>query len=181
VKTCCPSSCTALFLSVVDLASPEVLCSKVQQSKDLQSTIQVVPTENTDPANNVPGVLALRVAGQSIDGVDNDDQDSISAGSWKKRCYIVVSFSGLRKMGRFVFMEWRRKDFSRVSWNKILSDYKIEGKKIPHCRPFKRWGISAFPYCCASSSVLYLIPRVPWHLRPTVAIRVWKAVQGVHL
>jgi poly(3-hydroxybutyrate) depolymerase len=100
---------------------------------------KVVLPEKYDASKTYPGVLAFAGGGQSIDVVESMVKSQFQREA-EKRGYIVVGPAAPN--GDLFFFSGGEKIFPGFL-TKILSDYKIEGKKF-HIAGRSNGGISAF-------------------------------------
>ena len=130
--------CLAILFLLRIPAFAEVL-DKVTTIEGTAVHYRVILPEKYDPAKTYPGVLAFAGGGQSIDVVDSMIKTQFQQEA-EKRGYIVVSPAAPN--GDLFFMSGGEKIFPAFL-DKILFDYKIEGRKF-HIAGRSNGGISAF-------------------------------------
>jgi predicted peptidase len=162
----------AILLLISLPAFAEVL-DKVTTIDGIAVHYKVVLPGNYDPAKTYPGVLAFAGGGQSIDVVDNMIRTQFQ-GEAEKRGYIVVSPAAPN--GDLFFFSGGEKIFPGFL-TKILSDYKIEGRKF-HMAGRSNGGISAFHIAALHPSYFVSITGFPGYLDELLPSRV-KAVSGM--
>jgi predicted peptidase len=164
--------CLAILFLLRIPAFAEVL-DKVTTIKGTAVHYKVVLPEKYDPAKTYPGVLAFAGGGQSIDVVDSMVKTQFQQEA-EKRGYIVVSPAAPE--GDLFFMSGGEKIFPAFL-DKILSDYKIEGRKF-HIAGRSNGGISAFHIAALHPAYFVSITGFPGYLDELLPSRL-EAVSGM--
>jgi predicted peptidase len=159
-------SFVCLFFILVLPVSAEVL-DKVTAIDGIEVHYEVVLPEKYDPAKTYPAVLAFAGGGQSIDAVDNMVKTQFQQQA-EKRGYIVVSPAAPN--GELFFMSGGEKIFPAFL-TKILSDYKIEGRKF-HIAGRSNGGISAFEIAGLNPDYFISVTGFPGYLDELLPSRV---------
>jgi predicted peptidase len=159
-------SSLAILLLIGLPAFAEVL-DKVATIGGIAVQYKVVLPANYDPAKTYPGVLAFAGGGQSIDVVDSMIRTQFQQEA-EKRGYIVVSPAAPN--GELFLMSGGEKIFPAFL-NKILSDYKIEGRKF-HSAGRSNGGISAFDIAALNPAYFVSITGFPGYLDELLPSRI---------
>ena len=147
------------LLCIPALPAFSAVLDKVTTIDGTEVQYKVVLPSKYDPAKTYPGVLAFAGGGQSLDVVDSMVKTQFQQEA-EKRGYIVVSPAAPN--GDLFFMSGGEKIFPGFL-QKILSDYKIEGRKF-HIAGRSNGGISAFAIAALNPEYFISITGFPGFL-----------------
>jgi predicted peptidase len=155
------------ILLIIGLPAFSEVLDKVTTIDGIAVQYKVVLPEKYDPNKTYPGVLAFAGGGQSIDIVGSMVKTQFQ-GEAEKRGYIVVSPAAPN--GDLFFMSGGEKIFPGFL-TKILSDYKIEGRKF-HIAGRSNGGISAFHIAALHPEYFVSITGFPGYLDELLPSRI---------